>query len=29
MTKNLTCIGCPMGCQLAAEIVDGAVLSVN
>ena len=29
MTKNLTCIGCPMGCQLTAEIVDGAVLSVT
>ena len=29
MTKNLTCIGCPMGCQLTAEIVDDAVLSVT
>ena len=29
MTKNLTCIGCPMGCQLTAEIVEGAVLSVT
>ena len=28
MTKNLTCIGCPMGCQLTAEIVDSAVVSV-
>ena len=28
MTKNLTCIGCPMGCQLTAEMADGKVLSV-
>ena len=29
MIKNLTCIGCPMGCQLTAELQNGAVVSVN
>ncbi len=29
MTKELTCIGCPMGCQLTAELENGAVVSVS
>ena len=29
MTKTLTCIGCPMGCQLTAELQNGAVVSVS
>ena len=29
MTRNLTCIGCPMGCQLTAEIENGMVASVS
>lgn len=30
MTRNLTCIVCPRGCQLAVELgADGAVLSVT
>ena len=29
MTRNLTCIGCPMGCQLTAEVQNGAVVSVS
>lgn len=29
MTKNLTCIVCPMGCQLKAEIENGKVISVT
>ena len=29
MTKFLTCIGCPMGCQLTAELQNGAVTSVS
>lgn len=29
MTKELTCIGCPMGCQLTAEVTGGAVVSVS
>lgn len=28
-TRNLTCIGCPMGCQLTAEMENGAVVSVR
>jgi CxxC motif-containing protein len=27
-TKNLICIGCPMGCPLTVELKDGQVLSV-
>ena len=27
--KHLTCIGCPMGCQLTAAMEDGAVTSVT
>jgi len=27
--KTITCIGCPMGCQLNATLQDGAVLSVD
>ncbi len=29
MTKNLTCIICPLGCSLTAEIEDGKVVVVN
>ena len=29
MTRTLTCIGCPMGCQLTAELQNGAVVSVS
>ena len=28
-TRNLTCIGCPMGCQLTVTLEDGAVTSVT
>lgn len=28
-TRNLTCIGCPMGCQLTAELACGEVVSVR
>lgn len=28
-TRNLTCIGCPMGCQLTAELAGGKVVSVR
>lgn len=28
-TRNLTCIGCPMGCQLTAELAGGEVVSVR
>lgn len=28
MKRNLTCIVCPMGCQMIAEIEDGKVVSV-
>ena len=28
-TKELTCIGCPMGCQLTVEIEDGKVIRVS
>lgn len=27
--KNLTCIGCPLGCQITVELEKGNVLSVN
>ena len=29
MTRELICIGCPMGCHLAAEIEDGVVTRVT
>ena len=29
MKRNLTCIGCPMGCELTVEIENGAVVSVT
>ena len=29
MIRNLTCIGCPMGCQLTAELQNGAVVAVS
>ena len=29
MTRNLTCIGCPMGCQLTAEVENGIVTGVS
>ena len=29
MTRNLTCIGCPMGCPLTAEVENGTVVSVS
>lgn len=27
--KNLTCIGCPLGCQLTVELKNGEVMSVT
>lgn len=27
-TRNLTCIGCPLGCSLTVEIENGQVISV-
>ena len=27
-TRSLTCIGCPLGCQITVELEEGAVLSV-
>ncbi|WP_295155429.1 DUF1667 domain-containing protein [uncultured Ruminococcus sp.] len=29
MTKILTCINCPMGCELTVEMEDGKVVSVS
>ena len=29
MTRELICIGCPMGCRLTAEIEDGVVTRVT
>lgn len=29
MTRGLTCIGCPMGCELTVEVEDGAAVSVT
>ena len=29
MTRELICIGCPIGCRLTAEIEDGAVTHVT
>lgn len=28
-TRNLTCIGCPLGCQIEVKIDNGAVVSVT
>lgn len=28
-TKELTCIGCPMGCQISVDIENGTVVSVK
>ena len=28
MTRNMICIGCPMGCELTVEIENGAAVSV-
>lgn len=28
-TRYLTCIGCPMGCQLTVEVENGAMVSVT
>ena len=28
-TRELTCIGCPMGCPLVVELKDGEVVSVS
>ncbi|MGM9536995.1 MAG: DUF1667 domain-containing protein [Candidatus Onthomonas sp.] len=27
--RNLTCIGCPMGCQITVTLEDGAVIKVE
>ena len=29
MTRNLTCIVCPLGCDLTVELADGKVISVS
>ena len=29
MVKEITCIGCPMGCRITAEIEDGKILSIE
>lgn len=29
MKKELTCIGCPKGCRISAEIQDGTILSIK
>lgn len=29
MIKTLTCIECPMGCEITAEVVDGEVKSIS
>lgn len=28
-TRNLTCIGCPLGCQITIQLEDGNVISVE
>ena len=28
MTRNMTCIGCPMGCDLIVEVENGVAVSV-
>lgn len=29
MQKEITCIGCPMGCRITAEVENGKILSVE
>ncbi|MBO6302221.1 MAG: DUF1667 domain-containing protein [Ruminiclostridium sp.] len=29
MTRNMICIGCPMGCELTVEVENGAAVSVT
>ena len=29
MTRNMICIGCPMGCELTVEVEDGKAVSVS
>ncbi|WP_411676709.1 DUF1667 domain-containing protein [Caproicibacter sp.] len=29
MRKEITCIGCPMGCRMTAEVENGKILSVE
>ncbi|MBR5090321.1 MAG: DUF1667 domain-containing protein [Ruminiclostridium sp.] len=29
MTRNMICIGCPMGCDLTVEVEDGKAVSVT
>lgn len=29
MTKEITCIGCPMGCRIIAEVENGQILSLE
>ncbi len=29
MTRNMTCIGCPMGCDLIVEVENGVAVSVS
>ncbi len=29
MTRNMICIGCPMGCELTVEVEDGKAVSVT
>ena len=29
MTRNMICIGCPMGCELTVEVENGKALSVS
>ncbi|MDO5115246.1 MAG: DUF1667 domain-containing protein [Synergistaceae bacterium] len=29
MKKELTCIGCPMGCQITAELADEKIISIT
>lgn len=29
MTRELTCIGCPMGCELTVEVENGTAVSVT
>ena len=29
MTRNMICIGCPMGCELTVEVENGEVVSVT
>ncbi|WP_312644228.1 DUF1667 domain-containing protein [Hydrogenoanaerobacterium sp.] len=29
MKMELTCIGCPKGCRISAEVIDGEILSIT